>query len=218
MKSRKLLTAAVILLSAACSDGGGTGPGDRPGITPDATSYQAYDVATIAVNGQVAASGVVVPGMLGTTAVSLVSTSDSTMAFLVPAVPGTHKLDFDIGTRSYTGSITVVAGQIVANPTTFLDALGDVADAGVSQAAAAINAQALTGDSAVAILMLQEARDSLASFRRMLTQMTPAEKQQVANILNANLSAEHRSFVLGVQGGTTLASAYAIPAECAAKS
>jgi hypothetical protein len=139
------------------------------------------------------------------------------MIFMVPATPGTHTLDFTVGTQAYSGPITVTAAQAVANPATFLDAIGDVADARLVAMSSVVDAHALTGDSLVAADMLDEARDSLASFRTTFAQMTPAQKQQVADILNANLSAEHRALVLGAQAGSLSAAAYQIPAACAAK-
>lgn len=214
-KAGRLLTAMVVLVVAACSDGGSTGPDSHAAFSADAASYRPYAVASLVLNGQASAEGVVVNGMLGTTAVTLLSSSDSTMLLAIPETPGTHTLAFTIGTQSYSGAITVSAAESVADPVAFLDAAGDMLEEQLNAVSAvAAAAGPLTGDSAVAVQMLEEGRDSLASFRAQLAQLTPDQQQQVADIINANLMDEDRALVVGIASGSLQAGAYRIPARC----
>ena len=215
-RAGKLVTVLVAVLAAGCSEGGSTGPESGAAFVADASSYRPHAVASLVLNGAASPEGVVVNGMLGGTPVTLLSSSDSTMLVMMPETPGTHVLEFTVGSRTYRGSLTVAAAQRVADPAAFLDAAGRMLEAQLdAMAAVASSAGPLAGDSAAAVRLLAEGRDSLASFRTQLAQLEPAQQQQVADIISANLAEEDRARVFGVAAGASPGAANLIPTWCA---
>lgn len=212
--------APLAFLAAACSEGGSTtGPSDEPGaFTADRSTYAVHEVALLTLNGPAPAAGVVVEGMLGTTPVMLARSSDSSVVFLAPPVTGTHTLAFTAAGRAYSGAITVLAVQPVANPIEYLESVASDAAVQIDAAEQEILLEGMTEENALALEFLQIARDSLASFESSLAQLTPDDAQQAANALSVNLARmQEASGRLAAAGIASAVVQIAIPAHCAEK-
>ena len=215
---RKLRWLLVAGLVGACSDGG-TGPSDEPGsFTADRSAYQVHQVAVLTLTGPAPAAGMAIEGMLGATPVTLARSSDSTVVLLAPSVTGTHTLEFAAAGREYSGAITVVAAQPVANPMEYLQSVVSDASVRIDAAEQQILAEGTAEQNALALELLQVARDSLVRFEASLEQLTPDDAQAAANALSVNLTAMQSSAQRYAAAGIAHAVVQGpIPAECAEK-
>lgn len=213
MTAKKLMAVVLACVVAACSDGGtGPSPQEAARFTADQASYAQYQVAVLTLNGT--APTAQMHGTLGAEALTLMPLGDSSVVFMVPAVTGAQTLTFTAGSSEYEGTITVTALESVPEPETYLAEVSLDAEALIDGLEAEMGADTL--EHAIPHDMLAAARDSLESFRLQVAQLTPAEAQQVADILSANLDrmstlGDESALMAGVVHATA---AGMIPVQC----
>lgn len=197
---RALQSGALVLavLASACGSSTGTDAGVTLATTEPALST--FGTATVIVRG----APVTAPtygGSLGTMEVKAGRVSDSTLAFIVPAVAGgRHTLSFTIGGDDAHIEVEVVATPAVANPVAY----GEVIDSTLLAALAA--AEAAVARAAGGAVGMHEAgfaadlavgRASIDSARAAFAALSPADRQEAANIIRANYGLPERSATTG---------------------
>jgi hypothetical protein len=178
------------LAQAGCSDGVGPGPQLNSGtFTTDHNSYLPYQGVVVGVPTRSLSTGARLVGKLGEITVALGKATDSTLVFMMPgSASGTAPvLSFTIGDTAYAGAITVGTAQPVQNPAQYLTAVQQQLRKTIVAARAGVEQDTLSYDKQKALSLLQAAQDSLTKYEQALTQLTPAEREVLANFLHVNL-------------------------------
>jgi hypothetical protein len=213
--NRKTLSSVAAVLGAllmlgACSDpsGGGGGSGGSHQATGTFTtrevSYEPYQAVEVRVPVAGLAEGTRIQGKLGDASLDLVKGSDSTLVFVLPAAPGAAPtLRFTVGDTAYSGSIAVRAASPMPDPQAYLTA----AMAGLEQSITAlpgeIEADTFPYDKQQLLQRVQEARDSVARYKQLVSQLTPAEREYLARFLQANVGGLLDEMQAGVAGSAS---------------
>ena len=124
-------------------------------------------------------------GKLGDRNITLYRGTASALNFLIPAdMPaGTHRLDFQIGTRRFTYSITVTSAPTVANPKAFLTQKLGEAVATVDSLIANEGAGMSSGQRSTYL----EYKSQINGLIAQLDTMSAADLQKYAALLQANI-------------------------------
>ncbi len=180
-----------VLTLAGCGGGGVTGE-NRPAVLtliPVDASVTTQEVTSATISGaRLTASSY--NGAIGAVPLVAGRVNDSTVSFVVPAVPaGSQTLSITIGGGVVQAAIQVTTVTPVGNPVTYVARIDSILNASISLtiSAAANTSTATSADSAARAADLQKALAARAVAQASFAALSPADQQDVAQILSASL-------------------------------